>query len=83
MKFRLTQKAVGHAGPTGLTTFNVSDEKGVVRGTVSVPSSEAEDLVKCWKGEFRPAAKTDNKAKLMAALKAGPKLSKQALLRGS
>jgi hypothetical protein len=79
MKFTLQQKS---AGRTGLTTFNVLDEKNLVRGTVSVPSSASDDLIKCWKGTY-VAAKPAGTAAMVAALRKGPKLSKEAILRGS
>jgi hypothetical protein len=80
MKFKLVQKAVGRSGPSGMVTFSVCDERNVVRGTVSVPSAEADALVKCWKGEYSPPPKL-GPAAMIDALKRGPKLSRAALLR--
>ena len=57
MKFKLCQKSAGRSGPSGLATFNVTDEKGAVRGTISIPSSEAGDLIASWKGAYVAAPK--------------------------
>ena len=85
MKFKLCQKSAGRAGSTGLVTFNISDEKGAVRGTVSVPSSEASDLIASWKGAYVAAKPTGTAASAMAKtlMENRTKLSKQAILRGS
>ncbi len=82
MKFKLLQKSAGRSGSSGLTTFNVTDEKGAVRGTVSVPAAEAEDLVKCWKGEYKPAPKLGPNAMAKVLMEKRTKLSKEAILRG-
>ena len=66
MKFKLQQEADGRSGPSGMTTFSVLDEKNVVRGTVSVPSAEADDLVKCWRGVYAPAAKQPDRTAALA-----------------
>ena len=82
MKFRLTQKAAGRSGPSGMATFTVTDEKGAVRGTISVPSSESDDLVKSWAGAFVAVPKLGNKdAMAKVLMKNRTKVSRQALLR--
>jgi hypothetical protein len=79
MKFTLQQKSAGKA----LTVFNVIDDNGGVCGSVNVPNKEVPDFVKCWKGAYTPVPKPDSRAAIVAALKRGPRLSKEAILRGS
>jgi hypothetical protein len=81
MKFKLMQKSAGRASASGLTTFTVTDEKNVVRGTVSVPSAESDDLVRCWKGEYKPATKTGPNEMAKVLMEKRTKVSKAALLR--
>ena len=87
MKFKLLQKSAGRSGPSGLATFNVTDEKGAVRGTISVPSSEAGDLIASWKGAYVAAPKPGPSAmaKTLMAKRAvrKPSTVAQAMLRGS
>ena len=79
MKFTLQQKA---GGKTGLTTFAVLDEKNQVHGTVVVPASESDNLIKCWKGEYKPAAKPAGPSAMAKVLmEKRTKVSKAALLR--
>jgi hypothetical protein len=80
MKFKL-QKSAGRSGPSGMTTFTVTDEKNVVRGTVSVPASEAEDLVASWKGQYVAAKPTGPSAMAKVLMEKRTKVSKAALLR--
>ena len=81
MKFKLQQKT---AGKTGLTTFAVLDEKNQVHRTVSVLASASDDLVKCWKGEYKSAPNRGPSAmaKTLMAKRAVRK-PKAAMLRGS
>ena len=61
-KFILNQTSPGRSG---LVNFEITDEKGTVRGSVSVPSTEAGSLIASWKGAHKlPARKAD--AEVMA-----------------
>jgi hypothetical protein len=84
MKFRLEKKA---AGPT-LAKFYVMDASGATCGIITVGAEQAEDLLKHWNAAPAPAAKAAARDKAAAgreaivrALRAGPRLSKAALLR--
>ena len=84
MNFRLEKSTVG---PT-LTRFYVKESSGAIVGTINVANSDAGDLLKHWHApQAAPTAKpaadkaARGKAAIVAALKRGPRLSKQALLR--
>ena len=80
MQFRLEKKEATR----GLLKFNILNSGGELCGTVSVLPSQEAALLASWKGATTPPAKkTDSRAALVAALKRGPRLSKEALLRGS
>jgi hypothetical protein len=70
-----------------LTKFHITDGKGTVYGSVSVPNEAAADLRKCWR-DSAPAAGApgDEKARvakaMVANLRKGPKLNREAILRG-
>ncbi len=67
-----------------MTTFNVLDDTGATRGTISVPSSESDSLIKCWSGKFeaaKPAGGPNAMAKTLMANRT--KVNKAALLSGS
>ena len=81
MKFKLQQKAAGRTGASGLSTFTVTDEKGQIRGTISVPSSESDDLIASWKGQYVAAKPTDTSAMAKTLMEKRTKVSKEALLR--
>jgi hypothetical protein len=83
MKFKLCQKSADRSGPSGLATFNVTDEKGAVRGTISVPVSEASDLIASWKGAYVAAKSTGPSAMAKTLMANRTKQSKEAILRGS
>ena len=82
-KFKLSKEETGRS----ITRFYVTNARGEVCGVINVANAEASDLQKHWAGApatptAKPAAKAaDSRAAISAALKRGPKLSKQALLR--
>ena len=84
MNFRLEKKSTG---PT-LTKFFVYDSTGATVGIITVGNEQAEDLQSHWRAPQAPPAKAAGKAAagaaaIIAALRKGPRLSKEALLRGS
>jgi hypothetical protein len=82
MNFRLEKKSTG---PT-LTKFFVYDSSNAIVGTINVAKEIAADLQKHWREPGAPAATAGNHARavnaISAALKKGPRLSKQGVLRG-
>ena len=81
MKFTLQQKAAGRSGPSGMSTFTVTNEKGRTCGTISVPSAEAGDLIASWKGAYVAAKPTGPNAMAKVLMEKRVKLPKAALLR--
>ena len=83
MNFRLEKKSTG---PT-LTKFFVRDSTNAIVGTINVVNGQAADLAKHWHTPTQaPAAKAkpaDSRAAIANALLKGPKLTRQAGLRGS
>jgi hypothetical protein len=84
MKFSLTEK-----GRTGINTvFPITDAAGTIVGSANVPHSQAKDLLKCWR-EPAPDTAANRAGKqaraaqaMVAALRRGPRLSRQGVLRG-
>ena len=93
MQFRLEKVSANKA----LVKFNVVNSAEELCGTVSVPPNQVDDFLRHWQGTRAPAAKaagrqmhlpssdkaTRGKQAIVSALKRGPRLSKQAILRGS
>jgi hypothetical protein len=81
MDFKLTEKK----RTTSLVTFHILNARNDVVGSVNVAPSEANDLLAHWKGPASTAgaAKPAGTAAMAAAFKKLPKLSKEAILRGS
>ena len=82
--FRLEEKSRGKV----LTCFRVLDQSGSCYGSVNVPNEATADFLAHWKGgaPVATAAKQPSAAaKLSAAFRRSkqPRLSKQAILRGS
>jgi hypothetical protein len=71
-----------------LTTFQVVDNAGDIRGTISVPLGAESDLTKHWTEEpataKRPDPAGDLAGKILVAAKrrGSPRVSKAAILRG-
>jgi hypothetical protein len=82
MTFKLERKAAGAV----LTKFHITDGKGTDYGSVNVPNEAASDLLRHWRGAAPAAATAGKQARaaqaMVAALKRGPRLNKQAILRG-
>ncbi len=82
MNFKLERKAAGAA----MTTFNVTDGKGTIYGSVTVPNEAASDLRKCWRDSAPAARPGDEHARvanaITANLRKGPRLSREGVLRG-
>jgi hypothetical protein len=86
-KFKLSKEETGRT----ITRFLGTTTRGETVGVINVPNAEASDLQKHWAGTpatpmAKPVAKAadkaaDSRAKISAALRKGPKLSKAALLR--
>ena len=53
MQFKLSKKSTGRT----LTTFNITDDKDTICGSVNVPDEAVADLQKCWR-DSAPAAAT-------------------------
>jgi hypothetical protein len=84
MNFRLEKVSATRA----LVKYHIKNSAGELCGSVSVPPSQEKDLLASWHGPqaapAKPAAKAEaSRAAISAALKRGPKLTRQALLRGS
>ena len=78
MQFRLEKVSANKA----LVKFQIVNSAGELCGSVSVPPSQEAALLASWKGpQAAPAKPEGGKAAIVAALRAGPKLGKQALLR--
>ena len=81
MTFKLLKKSTGPV----LTKFHVVNARGDIVGSINVANGEVNDLQKCWRDSAAPAAgasKQSTVAMLSAALRKGPRLSKQGVLRG-
>ena len=82
MTFKLLKKAVGAT----LTKFHIVDARGDIVGSVNVANEQASDLQKHWREPGAPAAAVGNHARavnaISNALRKGPRLSKQGVLRG-
>jgi hypothetical protein len=79
MQFRLEKKEATKA----LVKFHILNSAGELCGSVNVPPAQEADLLKHWRApQATTAAKpADGKAAIVAALKRGPRLTRQALLR--
>ena len=82
-QFRLLKKSTGAV----LTKFHVVDSAGAIVGSINVANEQASDLQKHWREPAPAAATTVSKQAravnaMVAALKRGPKLSKEGILRG-
>ena len=80
MTFKLVHKSTNAA----LATYYITDGRGDI---VNVKPDEVADLQKCWRDSVPATAATAGKQAraanaLVAALKRGPRMSKQAILRG-
>ena len=81
--FRLEEKSRGKV----LTCFRVLDQSGSVYGSVNIPNEATADFLAQWWGA--PAVAAAKQPSAAAALSAAfrrskqPRLSKQAILRGS
>jgi hypothetical protein len=82
MTFKSSKKSTGRT----LTTFHVTDDKGMICGSINVANNQADDLMKHWRaptGAPAAAAKQSSATTaLISALKRGPRLSRQGVLRG-
>ena len=83
MTFKLERKSTGAT----LTKYHVVDSNNTIVGSINVANEQSGDLEKCWRGAAPAAATTAAKqaraiTALAAALKRGPKLDRQAILRG-
>ena len=83
MTFRLERKSVGAT----LTKFHVVDSAGTIVGSINVANEQASDLRKCWRDSVPAVATTADKHTravnaLAAALKRGPRLSREAKTQG-
>jgi hypothetical protein len=82
MTFKLLKKAVGAT----LTKFHVLNSRGDICGSINVGNGEVNDLLKCSR-DSAPATSAVAKQTtavnaMVAAFKRGPRLNKQAILRG-
>jgi hypothetical protein len=82
MNFKLVKKSSTKA----LTTFQVVDDAGDIKGTINVPVSAEDDLLKCWSGGSSDKRK-EPVAHMTDTLVAAAKRSarppdKKAILRG-
>ena len=73
-------------GPV-LTKFHVLDSTGAIVGSINVANEQVSDLLKCWRDSApavaAPAGKQARAVNaIVAALKRGPRLNKEAILRG-
>lgn len=80
-RFKLVQKSSNRTQ----TTFHVMAGDAIV-GSINVPPSQVEDLLKHWHTPQAAPAKAADKAAashqaIVAALRKGPRLKKAALLR--
>ena len=75
--FKLVKKSATRA----LVNFHILNSVGHVVGSVNVPPSQEADLLAHWKGPSA-AAKPGGPSAIAAALLKGPRLSRQAILRG-
>ena len=81
MTFKLLKKAVGAT----LTKFHVVDARGDIVGSINVANEQASDLQKHWREPGAPAAATKHQTAvnaISAALRRGPRMKKEAILRG-
>ena len=82
MTFKLLKKSTGAT----LTKFHVVDARGDIVGSINVANEQASDLLKHWRDPGAPAAAAGNHARtvnaISNALRRGPRLSKEAILRG-
>jgi hypothetical protein len=78
MNFRLLKKTSTKAN----TVFQVIDNVGAIRGSITVPLGAEDDLLRHWAGPTgNPPAAKQGKAK--ALLRSRRHVSKAAILRGS
>ncbi len=83
MTFKLLKKSTGAV----LTKFHVVDSVGTIVGSINVGNEQAADLQKHWRQPGAPAATAaGNHARavnaISNALRKGPGLSKEGVLRG-
>jgi hypothetical protein len=81
--FKLSKKSTGRT----LTTFHVTNARGDICGAINVPNEQASDLQKHWREPGAPAptaAGAHGRAvnAISAALRKGPRLSREGVLRG-
>ena len=82
MNFRLERQK---ESTRALSVFRVLDSANATIGTITVPRAQESDLLQHWKGRTAPAAKQSQAAAaaaLSAALRKGPRLSREGVLRG-
>ena len=82
MTFRLVHKTTTAAN----AVFHIVNAKGDICGSVNVSPGQENDLRKCWRGAA-PAARTAGEQArvanaMVAAIKRGPRLSREGVLRG-
>ena len=82
MTFKLLKKSTGAT----LTKFHVVDARGDIVGSINVANEQASDLLKHCREPGAPAAAAGNHARtvnaISNALRRGPRLNKEAILRG-
>ena len=82
MTFKLLKKSTGAT----LTKFHVVDARGDIVGSINVANEQASDLLKHWREPAAPAAAAGSHARtvnaISNALRRGPRLNKEAILRG-
>ena len=79
MTFKLLKKSANAC----VVKFHIVNARGDIIGQANVPPNEVSDLQKCWRDSTPAAAKQSTAATaLVNALKRGPRLSRQGVLRG-
>jgi hypothetical protein len=81
MNFKLVKKSTGAV----LTKFHVVNARGDICGSINVANGEVSDLLNCLRDSAPAAAgakQATAAAALSAALRRGPRLSRQGVLRG-
>ena len=83
MTFKLVHKSTNAA----LATYHIRNGRGDIVGSVNIKPDEVSDLLKCWRDSVPAAATIAGKQArganaIIAALKRGPRMNKEAILRG-
>ena len=83
MTFKLLKKSTGAV----LTKFHVVNARGDIVGSINVANGEVNDLQKCWHDSIPAAATAAGKQAravnaMVAAFRKGPRMNKEAILRG-